>query len=219
MRPPDSTADPPRTLLIACGALAHEIVDLVRVNGWQHMSVQCLPADLHNRPERIPGAVREQIRQGRQRFERVFVAYADCGTGGLLDRVLEEESVERLPGAHCYEFYAGRRDFAMLHEAEPGTLYLTDFLARHFDRLIWKTLGLERHPELITEYFRNYRRVIYLSQTRSPALLERARDAARRLGLQFEHRDTGYGELGVTLGRVAAGLSATPSDSEGGGDG
>lgn len=186
---------PEGTLVIACGAISHEIVALRRANGWDHITLQCLPADLHNRPERIPAAVREKIREARGRFAEVFVAYADCGTGGLLDAVLEEEGVSRIPGAHCYGFFAGSTLFDQLSEAEPGTLYLTDFLARHFDRLIIRGLGIDRHPELEREYFGNYRKLVYLAQREDPDLLARARAAAERLSLRFEHHVTGYGGL------------------------
>ncbi len=189
----------PTTLLIACGALAKEIVEIIRANSWDHVRIQCLPADLHNRPERIPDAVRSKIRDARGNFDRIFVAYADCGTGGLLDAVLKEEGVERLPGAHCYEFFAGSDAFGELHEAEPGTFYLTDFLTRHFDRLVVEALGIDRHPELASEYFGNYRRLVYLAQSPDPKLEAQARAAAGTLGLAFELRRTGYGELEESL--------------------
>jgi Protein of unknown function (DUF1638) len=187
------------TLIIACGALAREIVALRRANGWTALEVCCLPPELHNRPERIAPAVQEKIRAHRGEYRKIFVAYGDCGTGGRLDAVLRQEGVERLPGAHCYEFLAGAATFAELAEAEPGTFYLTDFLTRHFERLVVRELGLDRHPELAQEYFRNYRKVVYLAQTRSAALLERARRIASALGLAFEQRQTGYGELGARL--------------------
>ncbi len=186
---------PPSTLVIACGALAREIVDLKRINGWRHMTVQCLPAELHNYPNKIPIAVRAKIREMRADYDQVFVAYADCGTGGLLDRVLEEEGVARIPGAHCYQFYAGTPLFESLADAEPGTFYLTDFLTRHFDRLIWKGLGMDRHPQLADEYFRNYKKLVYLAQVEDDDLLAQARRAADTLKLEFEHRITGYGDL------------------------
>jgi Protein of unknown function (DUF1638) len=197
---------PPSTLVIACGALAREITDLKRANNWQHMTVQCLPAEFHNYPDKIPEAVRAKIREMRADYDQVFVAYADCGTGGLLDRVLEEEGVARIPGAHCYQFYAGTPLFESLADAEPGTFYLTDFLARHFDRLIWKGLGIDRHPQLADEYFRNYKKLVYLAQVEDDDLLASARHAADKLGLEFEHRVTGYGDLErvlVTLGGEA----------------
>jgi hypothetical protein len=198
-------------LIIACGALARELTAVIAANGWLQVQVQCLPADLHNRPEKIPAAVQEKIRAGRAQFERILVAYADCGTGGLLDRVLEEEGVERLPGAHCYEFYAGSPAFAALADAEPGTFYLTDFLVRHFDRLVIRELGIDTHPELAPMYFGNYRRLVYLAQREDAALLEAAKVAAARLGLAFEHRFTGYGDLEWTLVRFNPGTASGPN--------
>ena len=197
---------PASSLVIACGALAHEIVALRRLNDWPHLEVQCLPADLHNRPEKIPAAVREKIQAARSRFASIFVAYADCGTGGLLDVVLQEEKVERLPGAHCYEFFAGSTEFEEIADAEPGTFYLTDFLATHFERLIMHGLGIDKHPELLPLYFGNYRRLMYLAQTEAPEKLQAAQDAAQRLGLEFEYRFTGYGGLEHGLRRAHEGV-------------
>lgn len=194
----------PATLIVACGALAHEIIALVRVNGWEHVQVRCLPAALHNTPTKIPDAVRSKIRDLREGYERVFVAYADCGSGGLLDRVLEEEGVERLPGAHCYEMFAGAGLFAELAEREPGTFYLTDYLARNFDRLIIDGLGIDRHPELQSMYFGNYRKLLYLAQTNAVELDEAARRAATRLGLEFERRYTGLAGMDRALRPVGA---------------
>jgi hypothetical protein len=187
-------------LVIACGALAKEVVELKRLNGWSHISIQCLPADLHNRPENIPGAVRAAIEKHRSGFEHVFVAYADCGTGGALDEVLTDYGIERLDGAHCYEFYAGAAEFAALADDEPGTFYLTDFLTRHFDRLVKKGLGLDRHPELMASYFGNYRRLVYLSQTESAELEKAAREHADYLGLDYDRRHTGLEPVGRKLG-------------------
>jgi uncharacterized protein DUF1638 len=193
------------TLVIACGALAREITALKRSNGWTSLAVTCLPAELHNRPERIPERVRAAIRENRDRYRRLFVAYADCGTGGRIDAVLSEEGVERLPGAHCYEFFATSATFTALADAEPGTFYLTDFLLRHFDRLVTEGLGIDKHPELAQEYFRNYRKLVYLAQTRSEQALVDARAIAVRMSLEFEYRFTGYGELAVRLGRLVQG--------------
>ena len=193
------------TLVIACGALAREITALKRSNGWTSLAVTCLPAELHNRPEQIPERVRAAIRENRDRYRRLFVAYADCGTGGRIDAVLSEEGVERLPGAHCYEFFATSATFTALADAEPGTFYLTDFLLRHFDRLVTEGLGIDRHPELAQEYFRNYRKLVYLAQTRSEKALADARAIAVRMNLEFEYRFTGYGELAVRLGRLVQG--------------
>jgi hypothetical protein len=186
-------------LIIACGALAREVAELRRANDWTALEVRCLPPELHNRPERIVAAVREQIRAQRSNYHALFVAYADCGTGGMLDAMLREEGVERLPGAHCYEFFAGPAVFARLQDTQPGTFYLTDFLLRHFDRLVTRGLGLDKHPELADEYFRNYRRLVYLAQTPSPDAREQARHIAERMGLEFEYRFTGYGHLSTSL--------------------
>jgi hypothetical protein len=192
--------------VVGCGALANELVALTR--DLPNVDITCLPATLHNRPGGIPAAVRERIRRRRGGYDRVFVAYADCGTGGLLDPVIAEEGVERLAGAHCYEFYATSPEFAKIVEDEPATFFLTDFLARNFDRLIIKGLGLDRHPELREQYFGNYRRLVYLAQTDDPALDVVARRAARRLGLRYERRQTDYGQLATTIAAVAAGRPA-----------
>jgi hypothetical protein len=189
-------------LIIACGALAHEITALKRANAWEQLDVRCLPADLHNRPERIPAAVRALIRASRGQYRSIFVAYADCGTGGLLDAVLAEEGVERIPGAHCYEFFATSAVFAALAEAEIGTFYLTDFLLRHFERLVIQGLGLDKHPELFPMYFGNYRKLVYLAQRPSAQAIEAACAIAVRFGLSFESRATGYGGLGTALDRA-----------------
>jgi uncharacterized protein DUF1638 len=193
------------TLVIACGALAREIAALRRANDWSGLEVRCLPAELHNRPERIAPAVRAVIAEERARYAQIFVAYGDCGTGGQLDALLEQEGIERLPGAHCYEFFATPQVFAQLADAEPGTFYLTDFLLRHFERLVIRPLGLDRHPELASEYFRNYRRLVYLSQAAPlPKAIEAARAIAQRFGFDFEHRVTGYGQLGTRLAALVA---------------
>jgi hypothetical protein len=188
-----------RVLLIACGALAREIVDLIEMNRWQAFDIQCLPAIWHNHPERIPEGVRAKIREARGRYEKIFVLYGDCGTGGLLDRVLEEEKVERIEGPHCYAFFSGRDTFARHAEDDMTAFFLTDYLARHFDKLIWEGLGLDRHPELLPLYFGNYTHVVYLAQTHDPVLEEDAKAAAARLGLIYEHRFVGYGELATVM--------------------
>ena len=192
-----------RVLVIACGALAREIVALKRANGWQHLELTCLPAKLHNRPERIPEAVRAKIRESRDRFENIFVLYADCGTGGALDQVLAEEGVERIEGPHCYAFYRGQDSFLAEHDREPGCFYLTDYLVRQFRTLVISGLGLDRHPELLSLYFGNYTRLVYLAQTDDPRLDAKAEAAAVRLGLAYERRFTGYGELAGFLDQAA----------------
>lgn len=192
-----------RTLLIACGALAREIVWLTRVNHWTHLTVACLPAHYHNTPQLIPDAVRRKIRDARGRFERIYVLYGDCGTGGLLDEVLVEEKVERIGGPHCYSFFAGAPNFDRMMDDEPGSFFLTDYLVRHFDRLIVKGLGIDRHPELLKDYFGNYKRLVYLAQTEDAALTRQAEKAAARLDLAFERRFTGFGELADFLDKAA----------------
>ena len=203
----------PASLIIACGALAREIVALRTLNNWPHLVVQCLPAELHNRPEKIPAAVRAKIQAARGRFTSIFVAYADCGTGGLLDAVLAEEGVERIPGSHCYEFFAGSAQFAELAEAELGTFYLTDFLLQHFERLIIHGLGIDKHPELLPMYFGHYKKLTYLAQVPSEEKMAAGRAAAHRLGLEFETHITGYGELASSLERAHTLATSTMTES------
>lgn len=188
--------------MIACGALAREFLALKAANRWTHLDVTCLPAVLHNRPREIPAAVRRKIKAARGRYDDILCLYGDCGTGGALDKVLAEEKVERIAGAHCYAFYAGLENFDALMEEEIGSLFLTDYLVRHFDRLIWKGLGLDRYPELRDVYFRNYARVVYLAQMRDAALAAKARAAAQRLGLAFVERFTGLDGLKPFLARA-----------------
>ena len=186
-----------KLLVIACGALAREIVWLQKLNGWNQIDLQCLDAELHNRPKLIPQKLREKIKQNRAKYEHIFVAYADCGTGGEINRVLAEagETVERLPGAHCYSFYAGEQRFTEIAEQELGTFYLTDFLVEHFDRLVIKGLKLDKYPELRDQYFAHYRLVVYLSQRQDAGLVASAKHAAAFLGLEFRHEAVGYGDL------------------------
>ena len=191
-----------KLLVIACGALAHEIVWLQRLNNWNQIELQCLDAELHNRPKLIPQKLRDKIQENLGQYQSIFVAYADCGTGGEIDRVLEEENIERLPGAHCYSFYATEERFSELAEQELGTFYLTDFLVEHFDRIMIKGLKLDRHPELRDQYFANYTRVIYLSQRQDAELVNKAKVAAEFLGLGFRHLHTGYGDLEVALADI-----------------
>ncbi|MCP4470030.1 MAG: DUF1638 domain-containing protein [Gammaproteobacteria bacterium] len=181
-----------QTLLITCGAIAREIVAILSQNALDSMKVECLPAHLHNTPQLIPEAVRTKIQGSRDKFQRIIVLYADCGTGGKLDEVLEEEGVERIAGAHCYEVFAGSQAFADIMDTEVGTFFLTDFLAQHFERLVWKGLGLDKHPRLLDIYFSNYTRLLYLAQSDNPQLCRKAEQAAEKLGLRFEIRYTGY---------------------------
>jgi uncharacterized protein DUF1638 len=216
IRPSKAPADAARAIVIGCGALARELLEVAgQVPG---LEVACLPPDLHNRPGGIPGAVKRRIAKARSEgFERIFIAYADCGTGGLLEPVLAEAGVERLPGAHCYEVFAGSAQFAAMADAEPGTFWLTDFLARNFERLVIRGLGIDRHPELQATYFANYTRVVFLSQTDDPDLLVLAERAAERLGLAFEHRPTGVANLAAPILDFAVRAAAAPADSRGAG--
>ena len=182
-------------LVITCAAIAREVNEIKKLGQWSQMDLQAITADLHSRPEKIAPAVAAKIDAARDRYQHIFVAYGDCGTSGELDRVLEARSVKRLPGAHCYDFLAGRDRFQQMQEDEPGTFYLTDFLAQHFDRLVIEILGLDRHPELMEMYFGNYTRLVYLAQTESEELTAMAKAAAERLGLRFERVFTGMGEM------------------------
>ena len=192
-----SEAAPGRLLVIACGALAREVLALKLP-----IDLVCLPASLHNRPERIPEAMRAKIRAFRADYDEILCLYGDCGTGGALDAVLEEEGVRRIAGPHCYSFYAGESVFGALAEEEPGTFYLTDFLARHFETLVIRGLGLDRHPELRDDYFGHYRRLVYLAQVEDPETSAKAKAAAERLGLAFKRRFTGLGGLASFLTRA-----------------
>ena len=195
------SGDRPDVLILACGAVAREVLAVIRLNGWTHVDVRCLPAKLHSTPEKIAGAVDAKLTELAGSYERVFVAYADCGTGGALDVVLNHHNVERLPGAHCYGFLAGDDAWDAMQEEEVGTYYLTDFLARHFEALIVRPYRLDTHPELVQVMFGNYTRLMYLAQTDDPSLRERARAAASFLRLAYEERRTGYGELAPSLTR------------------
>jgi hypothetical protein len=193
-----------RILLIACGALAHEILALKSANGWSHLDLQCLPAKLHLWPERIIPAVEEAVARSKGCYETVFVVYADCGTGGLLQAACDRMGVEMVEGPHCYAFFEGNAAFAVRSETEFDAFYLTDFLVRQFDAFVWKPMGLDRHPELRDMYFGNYRKLVYQVQVEDAALEAKAQDCAARLGLEYERRFTGYGDLAVSLERVAA---------------
>ena len=184
-----------KVLLLACGALGREIVDLIERNRWTAFDLQCLPAKWHNTPDKIVPALREKIRDAKPRYQSIFVLYGDCGTGGNIDKLLAEEGIERLEGPHCYAFFSGQETFASTAEEDVTAFFLTDYLARHFDKLIWEGLGMDRHPELLPLYFGNYTKIVFLAQTRNEDLAKKAMAAARRLGLAYEYRYTGYGEL------------------------
>ena len=188
-----------KILIIACGALAREIIDLKAANGWTHLDLTCLPANLHLYPDKITDAVREAVAKHRASYDDIFIAYADCGTGGLLETACKDLGVKMIAGPHCYSFFEGNDRFAEITTDEITTFYLTDFLVRQFDAFIIKPMGLDRHPELRDMYFGNYEKLVYQAQTDDPALTAKAALCAKRLGLTFERRYTGYGDLKIAL--------------------
>lgn len=185
----------PRTLVLACGALVNELQAIRELNSLLDLQIECLPASLHMRPEKIPAELRRRLPAAVDAYDSVLIGYADCGTAGEIDRICDEFAVARLPGAHCYEFFAGSANFQAIHNDDPTVFYLTDYLARHFDRFVMDGLGITEHPQLLQEYFGNYTRLIYLAQTDNPDLDTRAQAAATTLGLRYERRGTGYSEL------------------------
>ena len=184
-----------RVLLIACGALAHEILAVIRANGWTHLDLQCLPANLHLYPDKITPAVERAVLDRRGDYQSVHVLYADCGTGGQLQQKCRDLGVAMIEGPHCYSFFETNTAFASHADSEFTAFYLTDFLVRQFDAFVWRPMGLDRHPELRDLYFGNYTKLVYQAQTDDPALNSKAEDCARRLGLSYERRFTGYGDL------------------------
>ena len=200
------TAELPRVLIIGCGALVRELQQTARRNCDTALVVECLPASLHNRPEKVAPEVRRRVRAAKAAggFAKILVGYMDCGTGGLLDRVCDEEGVERLPGAHCYELYAGSETFAAFQDAEPGTFYLTDYMVRYFNRLIMRGLGIAAHPELRDAYFGNYTRVVHLAQSDDPTLARAAEKAAETLSLRYERLATGIEGLATPIQMLAS---------------
>ena len=190
-------------LVLACGALAREILSLIEINQWQGIKLECLPANLHLFPDRIPAAVERAVEKFRAKYSRIFVAYADCGTGGALQRTCQSLGVEMIEGPHCYAFFDGLEEFAERSENEITAFYLTDFLVRQFDAFVWRALGLDAHPELRDIYFGNYTKLIFLAQTEDKELDRKAQECAARLGLFYERRYTGYGDLSRILGGLS----------------
>ncbi len=199
---------PAPLLVIACGALAREIVDIRELNGWSHVELACLPAILHNHPDQIPKAVEDAVLRYRSDYPHIYVAYADCGTGGFLRQTCDRLGVDMIDGPHCYSFFEGNEAFAARGDDDMTSFYLTDFLARQFDAFVWRPLGLDRHPELLPMYFGNYEKLVYLAQTEDAELAQRAEACAERLGLSYERRVTGYGDLF----RVLAAVASEPND-------
>ncbi len=190
-------------LVIACGAISKEISLLLKLNRWEDIQVKYLSAEFHNYPDKITRRVEDLIKENQQKFRQIFVAYGDCGTGGMLDQLISQYGIKRLPGAHCYEFFSGSTLFLELSTKEPGSFYLTDFLARNFQRLVIQGLGIDRNPELQVVYFANYKKMIYFTQTKDSSLMEAAKSAAQCLNLPLESYYTGYGELEKQLTHIA----------------
>lgn len=195
-----------RLLVIACGMIAREVLAVKQQLKLDHLELTCLPAEFHFYPDRIAPAMDKAIEKAKaEGYQHIFVGYADCGTGGLLDRVIEKHGVERMAGPHCFAFYQGMDAYAKVADDDMMSFYMTDFLCRQFEAFFIKPLGLDRHPELIKDYFGNYEKLIYLAQTDDPELDKVAEHAARLLGLAYERRSTGYGDLTAELARAAAG--------------
>ena len=190
-----------RVLLIACGALAREILALIKVNGWTHMDLQCLPAIYHNKPHKITPAVKSTVEKYQSKYSEIFIVYADCGTGGELQKLCDDMAISMISGPHCYSFYEGNKSFES--QGEITCFYLTDFLVRQFDAFFWRPMGLDRYPQLLEMYFGNYTTLVYQAQTQDPVLEAKAQDCAQRMGLNYEYRFTGYGDLADVLDAVA----------------
>lgn len=204
------------TLLIACGALAREIVELIERNGWRHLDVTCLPAKLHHTPGLIPEAVRGKIRLAGDRYEKIYVLYGDCGTGGLLDEVLAEEGhVERIPGPHCFSFFMGNEAFAAGAEDDISTFFLTDYFCRHFEKFVWEALGLDRRADMVDFVFANYQKLVFMPQVEDEALERKARAIAAKLGLAYEYRFCGYGDLEGFIGSDTGNDAKAATDIKG----
>jgi hypothetical protein len=193
-----------KLLVIACGMIAREVLAAKDMLGLDHLELTCLPADHHFHPDRIAPAMDAAIEKAKaQGYRNIFVGYADCGTGGALDRVCEKHGVERIAGPHCFAFYQGLERFEEVAEADMTAFYMTDFLCRHFETFFIRPLGLDRHPELAADYFGNYEKLVYLAQTDDPELDRVAEEAAAMLGLAYERRSTGYGDLTTALAAAA----------------
>ena len=189
-------------LIIGCGAIAHEVREIIELNNWDNVRLQCLNADLHNTPKILPAKIKESIDSNINDYSKIFLAYADCGTGGLIDLILKDYDIERLDGAHCYEFYSGSSVFEELSEKEIGTFYLTDFLVKNFDRLVVDGLGIQKYPALKEEYFKNYKNVVYLAQKQDNILESKARECADYLNLEFSALFTGLNNLENQLSKA-----------------
>lgn len=198
--PANERANHEKVHVIACGAIAREILAVCRQSGLDHIDLHCLPAIWHAYPQKIVPGLEKAVAEAREAgFEKIFFAYADCGTGGDIDRLCQREGIARIEGPHCYSFFSGNEVFEKTADDDIFSFFLTDFLARQFDAFVIEPLGLDRHPQLKDMYFGNYRKLVYLSQEEDASLQEKARAAADYLGLEYEYRLTGYGDLTQAL--------------------
>lgn len=199
-----------KLLVIACGMIAREVLAIKERLSFDHLELTCLPAEFHFYPDRIAPALDKAIAEAKaEGYAHIFIGYGDCGTGGMIDRICEKHGVERMEGPHCFAFYQRMEAFKTIEDGDMLAFYMTDFLCRQFEAFFIKPLGLDRHPELIADYFGNYQKVVYLAQTNDPALDKVAEDAARLLGLAYERRFTGYGDLATTLRHKSGEAKAT----------
>jgi hypothetical protein len=189
------------TLLIACGALAREVVQIIEINQLKNFDVQCLPARLHHRPNLIPATLDAMLEKHHQHYKNIYVVYGDCGTAGGIDKVLQKYQVERISGPHCFSFFEGNDNFAD-NEDDITSFFLTDFLCKHFDKFIWQEFGLDREESMVELLFGNYQKVVYVAQTENAELKTKALEISKRLGLEFEYRYRGYGDLGVFIENI-----------------
>lgn len=191
-----------KSLIIACGALSHEIVELIRINRWSHLELTCLPAYWHHQPDRIPSGLRKKIRENRDSYSHIYVMYGDCGTWGQIDRVVSQEGAERIEGPHCFSFLMGNNEFTEYSTDDITTFYLSDFFCRYFEKFVWEALGLDRRDDMVEFVFGNYKKIVYLAQTDDADLRQKAEDIAQRLKLDFEYRFTGYGDMGKMMSGI-----------------
>jgi hypothetical protein len=190
-----------RTAIIACGAIAQPIADVVASEQWP-VDIHPLPPLLHNHPAQIAGSVEQLIVSLRDDYASIAIGYADCGTYGALDELCERYGVRRLAGLHCYDVFGGPERLASILQNQPGTYLLTDFLVRSFERSVVRELGLDRYPELRDDYFGHYQRVVWLAQNPEPDLERLAQHAADVMGLPLTVIDTGLGGLKESLSEL-----------------
>ncbi|MFT7532963.1 MAG: hypothetical protein ACI9FD_003998 [Gammaproteobacteria bacterium] len=193
---------PAKSLIIACGALSHELVELIRINQWAHIDLTCLPAYWHHTPEKIPEGLRKKIKQSRDKYSKIFVMYGDCGTWGQIDSVCSEEGAERIEGPHCFSFLMGNDEFEKYTDDNITTFYLTDFFCEYFEKFVWQALGLDRRDDMVEFVFGNYKKVVYLAQTDNAKMRARAVEIATKLNLEYEYRYTGYGDMKVAMASI-----------------